>query len=77
MAISEDLRSVQATLDALLRTDGEALARENGMELARLLCDNLAALADQVEALEAMPLATELSDFFMPRPGNFAHIPVQ
>lgn len=48
MAISEDLRSVQAMLDTM--DAGNAT-------LMRLLCDNLSALADQVEALEAVPLA--------------------
>lgn len=48
MAISQDLRSVQTMLGGL---------ETSNAGLVRLLCDNLAALADQVEALEAVPLA--------------------
>ena len=48
MAISQDLRSVQTMLSGL---------ETGNAGLVRLLCDNLAALADQVEALEAVPLA--------------------
>lgn len=61
MAISEDLRGVQTMLGSMIAagwmTEGtpDAGAR---LEVARLLCDNLSSLADQVEALEAVPLAT-------------------
>lgn len=48
MAISEDLRSVQAMLGGM---------ETGNVGLVRLLCDNLSALADQVEALEGVPLA--------------------
>ena len=48
MAISEDLRSVQAMLGSM---------KSENAGMMRLLCDNLAALADQVEALEEVPLA--------------------
>lgn len=52
MAISEDLRSVQAMLGGM---------ESGNAGLVRLLCDNLAALADQVEALEGVPLAPQPS----------------
>ena len=49
MPISEDLRSVQTMLNTLDAAEHAGLLC--------LLCDNLEALADQVEALEGVPLA--------------------
>ncbi len=48
MAISEDLRGIRMTLGELA-SGNEALVG--------LLCDNLASLADQVEALEELPFS--------------------
>ena len=52
MAISEDLRSVQA----MLGSPAMASQDERQASLLRLACDNLRALAEQVEALEELPL---------------------
>ena len=76
MAISQDLRSVQTMLSGL---------ETGNAGLVRLLCDNLAALADQVEALEAVPLAPLPSSAprFAPgllaatRPGRASGVPRQ
>ena len=76
MAISQDLRSVQTMLSGL---------ETGNAGLVRLLCDNLAALADQVEALEAVPLAPLPSSAprFAPwllaatRPGRASGVPLQ
>ena len=76
MAISQDLRSVQTMLSGL---------ETGNAGLVRLLCDNLAALADQVEALEAVPLAPLPSSAprFAPgllaatRPGRASGVPIQ
>ena len=76
MAISQDLRSVQTMLSGL---------ETGNAGLVRLLCDNLAALADQVEALEAVPLAQLPSSAprFAPgllaatRPGRASGVPLQ
>ena len=76
MAISQDLRSVQIMLSGL---------ETGNAGLVRLLCDNLAALADQVEALEAVPLAPLPSSAprFAPgllaatRPGRASGVPLQ
>ena len=48
MAISEDLRSVQATLMQGLNLDNAPL----------LVCSNLQSIAEQIESLENLPLAT-------------------
>ena len=53
MAISDDLRSVQNVLGDLA---------QGNEELISLLCDNLKSIADQVEALEALPLSAENMD---------------
>lgn len=66
MAISQDLRSVQAMLSGM--DTGNAA-------LVRLLCDNLSALADQVEALEAVPLAPLSSSAPRFAPGLLASTP--
>lgn len=50
MAISEDLRSVQATLMQGLNLDNAPLLR--------LVCSNLQSIAEQVESLENLPLST-------------------
>ena len=50
MAISEDLRSVQATLMQRLNLDNAPLLR--------LVCSNLQSIAEQVESLENLPLST-------------------
>ena len=50
MAISEDLRSVQATLMQGLNLDNAPLLR--------LVCSNLQSIAEQIESLENLPLAT-------------------
>ena len=50
MAISEDLRSVQATLMQGLNLDNAPLLR--------LVCNNLQSIAEQIESLENLPLAT-------------------
>ena len=76
MAISQDVRSVQTMLSGL---------ETGNAGLVRLLCDNLAALADQVEALEAVPLAPLPSSAprFAPgllaatRPGRASGVPLQ
>ena len=76
MAISQDLRSVQTMLSGL---------ETGNAGLVRLLCDNLAALADQVEALVAVPLAPLPSSAprFAPgllaatRPGRASGVPLQ
>ena len=76
MAISQDLRSVQTMLSGL---------ETGNAGLVRLLSDNLAALADQVEALEAVPLAPLPSSAprFAPgllaatRPGRASGVPLQ
>ena len=76
MAIRQDLRSVQTMLSGL---------ETGNAGLVRLLCDNLAALADQVEALEAVPLAPLPSSAprFAPgllaatRPGRASGVPLQ
>ena len=77
MAISQDLRSVQTMLSGL---------ETGNAGLVRLLCDNLAALArNQVEALEAVPLAPLPSSAprFAPgllaatRPGRASGVPLQ
>lgn len=52
MAISEDLRSVQT----MLGSPAMASLNENQASLLRLACENLRALAEQVEALEELPL---------------------
>ena len=49
MAISEDLRSVQATLMQGLNLDNAPLLR--------LVCSNLQSIAEQIESLENLPLA--------------------
>lgn len=51
MAISEDLRSIQATLMQGLNLD-------NNAPLLRLVCSNLQSIAEQIESLENLPLAT-------------------
>ena len=48
MAISEDLRSVQATLMQGLNLDNAPLLR--------LVCSNLQSIAEQIESLENLPL---------------------
>ena len=76
MAISPDVRSVQTMLSGL---------ETGNAGLVRLLCDNLAALADQVEALEAEPLAPlpTSAPRFAPgllaatRPGRASGVPLQ
>ncbi len=50
MAISEDLRSIQATLMQGLNLDNAPLLR--------LVCSNLQSIAEQIESLENLPLAT-------------------
>ena len=50
MAISEDLRSVQATLMQGLNLDNAPLLR--------LVCSNLQSIAEQIESLGNLPLAT-------------------
>jgi hypothetical protein len=50
MAISEDLRSVQATLMQGLNLDNAPLLR--------LVCSNLQSIAEQIESLENLPLST-------------------
>lgn len=50
MAISEDLRSVQATLMQGLNLDNAPLLR--------LVCNNLQSIAEQIESLKNLPLAT-------------------
>lgn len=50
MAISEDLRSVQATLMQGLNLDNAPLLR--------LVCSNLQSIAEQIEFLENLPLST-------------------
>ena len=52
MAISEDLRSVQA----MLGSPAMASQDERQASILRLACDNLRAMAEQVEALEELPL---------------------
>ncbi len=59
MAISEDLRSVQAVLGS----SAMASLNERQASLLRLACDNLSALAEQVEALEELPLANPIKTF--------------
>ena len=59
MAISEDLRSVQA----MLGSSAMASLNERQASLLRLACDNLSALAEQVEALEELPLANPIRAF--------------
>ncbi len=51
MAISEDLRSVQATLMQGLNLDNAPLLR-------LVCCSNLQSIAEQIESLENLPLAT-------------------
>ena len=76
MAISQNLRSVQTMLSGL---------ETGNAGLVRLLGDKLAALADQVEALEAVPLAPLPSSAprFAPgllaatRPGRASGVPLQ
>ena len=53
MAISEDLRSVQA----MLGSPAMASQDERQASLLRLACDNLRALAEQVEALDFLDAA--------------------
>ena len=50
MAISEDLRSVQAPLMQGLNLDNAPLLR--------LVCSNLQSIAEQIESLENLPLST-------------------
>ena len=50
MAISEDLRSVQATLRQGLNLDNAPLLR--------LVCSNLQSNEEQIDSLENLPLAT-------------------
>ncbi len=52
MAISDDLRSVRTMLETL-----SSLNTADGASLIRLAGENLSSLADQVEALESVPLA--------------------
>ena len=52
MAISEDLRSSQVALRAM---PGLSL---DSVPLMRLVCNNLQSIAEQVESLENIPLAT-------------------
>lgn len=59
MAISEDLRSVQI----MLGSSAMASLNERQASLLRLACDNLSALAEQVEALEELPLANPIRAF--------------
>ena len=53
MAISEDLRSVQATLMQGLNLDNAPLLR--------LVCSNLQSIAEQIESLENLPLRRGIS----------------
>ena len=52
MAISKDLRSIQIALRAMPGLPLDTLP------LIQLVCNNLQALAEQVESLENVPLAT-------------------
>ena len=81
MAISEDLRSIQTMLGSTVMTSlNEPLA-----DLLRLACDNLCSLAEQVEALEELSLATptETADSssvcsaFFPCSSNTCKAPLQ
>lgn len=60
MAISDDLRSVQAVLGSI-----QTHQAQGNQFLVRLLCDNLMALAEQVEALESLPVALSSPDSFL------------
>lgn len=68
MPISHDLRNIQATLSAILdRPESmptpEMVVMEQDIPFVRLLCANIASLADRVEALEDAPLAFDSCDF--------------
>ncbi len=52
MAISEDLKSIQIALRAMPGLSVDSLP------LIRLMCNNLQSIAEQVESLENIPLAT-------------------
>ena len=64
MAISEDLRSVQATLMQGLNLDNAPLLR--------LVCSNLQSIAEQIESLENLPLGTPPGKTMRPRCGVMA-----
>lgn len=78
MPISHDLRNIQVTLTALLdhpahKPTPEMVVMEQDIPFMRLLCANLASLADQVEALEDAPLAFDSQEYtFLPRMASSA-----